>query len=139
MQATSDKQQFVIVGGGTAGWMAACLLAHHWRDKVDVTLVESPEIGIIGVGEGSTPTLKRFFSDLGISESDWMPRCHATYKTNIRFVDWSPESGVDSYSHPFICQLDTFSERAFYLNCLTRRLGLDVETTPEKLLFNGWF
>ena len=138
MQATSDKQQFVIVGGGTAGWMAACLLAHHWRDKVDVTLVESPEIGIIGVGEGSTPTLKRFFSDLGIAESEWMPRCHATYKTNIRFVDWSPESGIDSYSHPFISQLDTFSERAFYLNCLTRRLGLDVETTPEKLLFNGW-
>ena len=138
MDTSADKQQFVIVGGGTAGWMAACLLAHHWQDKVDVTLVESPDIGIIGVGEGSTPTLKRFFSDLGIAESEWMPRCHATYKTNIRFVDWSPESGIDSYSHPFISQLDTFSERAFYLNGLTRRLGLDVETSPEKLLFNGW-
>ena len=138
MNSAPTKQQFVIVGGGTAGWMAACLLAHHWRDKVNVTLVESPEIGIIGVGEGSTPTLKRFFQDLGIAESDWMPYCHATYKVNIRFNGWSPESGIDSYSHPFISQLDTFSERAFYLNCLTRRLGLDVETAPDKLLFNGW-
>ena len=132
-------QRITIVGGGTAGWMAANLLAHHWREQpIDITLVESPDIGIIGVGEGSTPSLKRFFEDLGISESQWMSRCKATYKVNIQFSGWSPNSGVHSYSHPFISQLDTFSERPFQVNCYTRRLGLDVQTDPAKFLFNGW-
>ncbi|TPV62152.1 tryptophan 7-halogenase [Aestuariibacter sp. GS-14] len=129
----------VIVGGGTAGWMTANLLAKRWQHKaVKITLVESPDIGIIGVGEGSTPTLKRFFDDMQIAESDWMPACNATYKVSIRFDGWSPESGVNSYAHPFIGQLDTFSERAFYVNCMTRRLGLDVNVKPEDFLFNGW-
>jgi len=47
----------VVLGGGTAGWMAACLIAHRWP-RTKVTVVESPDIGIIGVGEGSTPQLK---------------------------------------------------------------------------------
>ncbi|MEW9799482.1 tryptophan halogenase family protein [Alteromonas sp. CYL-A6] len=131
--------QITIVGGGTAGWMAANLLAHYFSQKpVKITLVESPDVGIVGVGEGSTPTLKRFFTTLGIDEHDWMPACHATYKVNIRFDGWSPESGIASYSHPFISQLDTHSERAFHVNCLTRRLGLDVITQPERFLFNGY-
>jgi tryptophan 6-halogenase len=54
------KKQFMILGGGTAGWMAACLIAKQWPQHM-VTVVESPEIGIIGVGEGSTPQLKAFF------------------------------------------------------------------------------
>lgn len=134
-----EKQRFVILGGGTAGWMAANLIAHHWADKpIEVCLVESPNIGIIGVGEGSTPTLKRFFEDLNIPESEWMPECNATYKVSIRFEDWSPGSGIDSYAHPFISQLDTHSQRPFYVNCMTRRLGLNVDTTPSQFLFNGW-
>ena len=129
----------VIAGGGTAGWMAANLIAHAWRDKpVSVTLVESADIPTVGVGEGSTPTLKRFFSDLGIAEQDWMPACNATYKVNIRFRDWSPGSGINEYSHPFISQPDTFTERAFHVNCHTRRLGLDVNTRPDDFLLNGW-
>ena len=87
----SAPHRIVIAGGGTAGWIAACLMAHHWRDKpVSITLVESADIATVGVGEGSTPTLKRFFSDLNIAESDWMPACNATYKVNIRFKGWSP-------------------------------------------------
>ncbi|GGW87197.1 tryptophan halogenase family protein [Alteromonas halophila] len=131
--------QVVIVGGGTAGWMAANLFAHHFADSpVELTLIESPDIGTVGVGEGSTPTLKRFFECLAIPEHEWMPACHATYKVNIRFDNWSPASGTNSYSHPFISQLDVHSERAFHVNCLTRRLGLDVTTTPDKFLFNGY-
>jgi hypothetical protein len=125
----------VIVGGGTAGWMAANLFAAAWpRDRVRITLVESPEIGIIGVGEGSTPLLRKFFGDLGIDERDWMPRCNATYKLNIRFHGWSGKPGCASYSHPFPTQVDVHTSRAFFVNCLTRRLGLDVETSPD--LFN---
>lgn len=131
--------RIVILGGGTAGWMTANLFAHRWQNRnIEIVLVEAPDIGIIGVGEGSTPTLRRFFSDLGIAEHEWMPFCNATYKVNIKFNDWSPESGVASYSHPFISQLDAFSERAFYTNSMTRRLGLNVETSPDKFLFNGW-
>ena len=128
----------VIAGGGTAGWMAANYFAHKWpSDKVKVTLVESPDIGIIGVGEGSTPTLKRFFEELKIKESDWMPKCNATYKVSIQFNDWSPSSGVKHYRHPFISQTDTFTQRAFEVNCRTRRLGLDTHVTPEDFLLNG--
>ena len=131
-------KRIVILGGGTAGWMAANLMQARWQTRgFSIALVEAPDIGIIGVGEGSTPTLKRFFTSLDIPESEWMPRCHATYKVNIRFQGWSPASGQDSYSHPFISQLDTFTENAFLVNCTTRRLGLAVETQPHKFLLNG--
>lgn len=128
----------VIVGGGTAGWMAANLFVKKWsKEKVKVTLVESPEIGIVGVGEGSTPTLKRFFEMVEVPESEWMPSCNATYKVSIRFAGWSPGSGVAEYSHPFFSQVDTFSQRPFIVNCLTRRMGLDVNTQPEDFFING--
>jgi len=149
MSGTLSPFHFAIVGGGTAGWMAALLFAHKWLKPaaeptrpVKITLIEAPDIGIIGVGEGSTPSLKRFFQQLGIADSEWMPACQATYKTNIRFVNWSPAAaamglGAD-YSHPFISQPDLHSETAFYSNCFKRRLGLLVETAPEKFLLNGY-
>ncbi|WP_100657169.1 tryptophan halogenase family protein [Alteromonas flava] len=126
----------VIVGGGTAGWMAAHLFVRQ-LPEAKVTLIESDTIGIVGVGEGSTPTLKRFFDICDIPEREWMPCCNATYKVNIRFEGWSPRSGNASYSHPFISQVDTFTERAFEVNCRTRRLGLNTTTSPEKFLLNG--
>ena len=147
--STATPFHFVILGGGTAGWMAALLFADKWlkpvaadQRVVTITLLEAPDIGIIGVGEGSTPSLKRFFQKLDISDSEWMPACQATYKTNIRFVNWSPAAqamglGAD-YSHPFISQPDLHSETAFYSNCFKRRLGLAVETAPEKFLLNAY-
>lgn len=130
--------KIVILGGGTAGWITANLMAHHWNDKgVKICVVESSDIGTIGVGEGSTPTIRRFFETIGVSEQDWMAKCNATYKVNIRFEGWSPKGAPSGYSHPFITQLDTFTERPFLVNCMTRRLGLDVETTPDKFLFNA--
>lgn len=131
-------KKIVILGGGTAGWMAANLFAKRWgSDKVSVSLIESPDIGIVGVGEGSTPTLKRFFEILEVPEADWMPRCNATYKVNIRFEGWSPDSGIESYSHPFVSQLDTLTQKSFVVNCRTRRLGLDVNTNPSDFFING--
>jgi Tryptophan halogenase len=128
----------VILGGGTAGWMAANLFIRRWADRgVAVRLVESPDIGIIGVGEGSTPTLKHFFDLIDIADEEWMPRCNATYKVNIRFEGWSPRSGIDSYSHPFVSQVDTFVQKTFTRNCHARRLGFDVHTQPDDFFLNG--
>ena len=129
-------RRFVIVGGGTAGWMAANMLVQRWPDMA-IELIEAPDIGIIGVGEGSTPTLKRFFEVLGIAEAEWMPRCNATYKANIRFVDWSPAAPVPAYSHPFLTQIDLHTSEAFFNNCRNRRLGFDVPTAPGDFLLNG--
>jgi flavin-dependent dehydrogenase len=131
-------KRIIILGGGTAGWMAANLFVKKWTDdRVSVCLIESPDIGIIGVGEGSTPTLRRFFELIDVADAEWMPRCNATYKVGIRFTGWSPESGVDDYGHPFFSQVDTFTQRPFVTNCLTRRLGLDVHTRPDDFFLNG--
>jgi len=138
MTGTQAPIHIVIVGGGTAGWMTANLMASRWGDgRARITVVESPEIGIIGVGEGSTPSLKRFFRKIGVEEAEWMKACHATYKLNIRFEDWSPASGVAAYGHPFFSRIDSFNEQAFFVNCMTRRLGLDVTTLPDRFLLNG--
>ncbi|OYU68413.1 MAG: tryptophan halogenase, partial [Burkholderiales bacterium PBB5] len=77
------------------------------------------------------------FRQIGVAEADWMAACHATYKLNIRFEGWSPESGVPAYSHPFFSKIDSLNEQAFYVNCRTRRLGLDVTTLPDRFLLNG--
>ncbi|WP_237066430.1 tryptophan halogenase family protein [Microbulbifer guangxiensis] len=121
----------LIVGGGTAGWMAANLMAHRWRDsEVAITLLESDTIGTIGVGEGSTPYLKGFFKSLGIAESEWMPACNATYKCGIRFPRWSTVPGYESYYHPFFSPLDREIGQVFFRNTGQRRGGLDVPANP---------
>ncbi|MEG8038604.1 tryptophan 7-halogenase [Sphingomonas sp. LR60] len=128
--------QIVILGGGSAGWITANLLAHAWPASC-ITLIEAPEIGTIGVGEGSTPSLKRFFEIIGIAEDVWMPRCQATYKVGIRFAGWSPAAPWTDYRHPFTTQIDVHTEEAFVLNCRNRRLGHDVPVRPDDFLLNG--
>ncbi len=134
----SNTKSIVILGGGTAGWISANLLATHWADKgLDITLVESPDIGIIGVGEGSTPPLKTFMEIIGTEESDWMARCDATYKVGITFRDWSTKPGFDEYFHPFLCQPDEFSVPAFFHNSFLRRKGVDLDGHPSQF-FMAW-
>lgn len=127
----SDQQHFVILGGGTAGWMAACLIAKQWPQH-KITVVESPDIGTIGVGEGSTPQLKAFFETLGLSESEWMPKCNATYKAGISFHGWSERPGFESYFHPFHTQIDGFTEQQFAFHTRARRTGRDVWAHPDR-------
>lgn len=75
-------KKVAIVGGGSAGWMTALILADALISKgVEIVVLESPTVGIIGVGEGSTPWLRGFFDMLGIEESEWMPACHAIHRT----------------------------------------------------------
>jgi 2-polyprenyl-6-methoxyphenol hydroxylase-like FAD-dependent oxidoreductase len=130
--AQPPPSSVIILGGGTAGWMAANLLQKRWGAQgTRITLIESKDIGIIGVGEGSTPQLKTFFDELGISEAEWMPRCNATYKAGIIFVGWSDRPGHERYFHPFASAVDPFTEATFFAAAQLRRRGADVSAHPD--------
>lgn len=96
-----DKiKNIVIVGGGTAGWMAgASLAALLDKNQVTITLVESEQIGTVGVGEATLPHLRFFLKRLGINEQDFMRFTNATYKTGIEFANWGKLG--EAYIHPF--------------------------------------
>lgn len=91
-------QQVAIAGGGTAGWLAACVLAAR-RPDLGVTLVEAPDIATIGVGEGTWPTMRETLGQIGIAEDEFLAACDATFKQGSRFDGWV--DGTDSYLHPF--------------------------------------
>jgi Tryptophan halogenase len=96
-------QNVVILGGGTAGWMAASYLKKAFP-SVNFTLVEAPGIPKIGVGEATIPNLQKVFFDfLGLKEEDWMRHCNAAFKCAIRFENWrKPRAqGRDHFYHVF--------------------------------------
>lgn len=88
----------VIVGGGTAGWLSA-LYAKKIYENENIILVESEEIGVLGAGEGSTPSLVEFLIFLGIPLEEMIKECKISIKNGIKFTNWSSKS--DSYFHPF--------------------------------------
>lgn len=97
--------EIVIVGGGTAGWLAACLTAAR-ADPVApgplrVTLVESPDVATIGVGEGTWPTMRHTLERIGLSETDFLLACDGSFKQGSRFDGWRTGAPDDSYLHPF--------------------------------------
>jgi len=127
------NKRIVILGGGTAGWITANAMIDRWGSSgIDITLIESPDIGTVGVGEGSTPRLKLFLDEIGVRESEWMPPCKATYKNGISFVNWSTKPGYERYFHPFASQVDRFTTTAFFFNTLVRRRGIDVHAHPDR-------
>lgn len=89
----------VIAGGGTAGWMAAAALSKLIGKPIKITLVESDEIGTVGVGEATIPPLKTFHKLLGINEQEMMRRTQATFKLGIQFEHWGAQG--DEYIHSF--------------------------------------
>ncbi len=135
----SLPRKILIVGGGTSGWMTAALLATRWKDEnVAIQLIESESIGTIGVGEGSTPKMRRFFDSLNIAESEWMPRCNATYKCGIRFPSWSTRDGFKSYYHPFFSQKDDASVRAFFQNATLRSKNYNGYAHPDAFFVSNF-
>lgn len=101
-------QKILIVGGGTAGWLTACYLAKTLNagapDSIQVELVESPNIGALGVGEGTFPSLRGTLAAIGLDERRFLVGAGATFKHGVHFFDWvrPPETpGAHDYFHPF--------------------------------------
>src|SRR5512138_4018535 len=94
-------KKVVVVGGGTAGWLTAAVIAAKHRARIganfSVTLVESPNTPIIGVGEGTWPTLRSTLSKIGVSETEFFRECDAAFKQGARFARWTTGADDDSY------------------------------------------
>src|SRR5690606_16866919 len=92
--------KIVVVGGGASGWLAAAMLRHHLGPQLcDIELIESEEIGSIGVGESTVPPFVGLIQRLGIDEQDFIRATDATYMLGIQFVGWHRRA--DTYFHPF--------------------------------------
>ena len=96
----------VIVGGGTAGWLTAAIIAAKHRSRMpanfSVTLVESPNVPIIGVGEGTWPTLRSTLHKIGVSETEFFRQCDAAFKQGALFAKWTTGAADDAYYHPLV-------------------------------------
>ena len=95
----AEKVRVVVAGGGTAGWLAAYSLIKRLGNLLDVTLVESDQIGTVGVGEATVPTMHRFHAFFGIDEREFMRATQATFKLGIVFENWGAPG--ESYAHTF--------------------------------------
>ncbi|TQV89217.1 tryptophan halogenase family protein [Aliikangiella coralliicola] len=98
-------KSIVIVGGGTAGWISAGIIAARHRadnnQSIEVTLVESPDIPTIGVGEGTWPSMVNTIKTMGISEREFVRECDVSFKQGIKFERWISGRNDDVYYHPF--------------------------------------
>lgn len=116
---TMAPSSLVIVGGGTAGWLAAGYISSTIgrNQPLEITLVEAPDIGIIGVGEATIPTLVSTIRDMGISEDDFLRNVNGAFKQAIRFQDWlhDPAEKTGYFYHPFhkAAELDILAAAQF--------------------------
>ncbi|MDI7774949.1 tryptophan 7-halogenase [Asticcacaulis sp. EMRT-3] len=104
---TESVHHIVIVGGGTAGWLTAGIIAARHKSRIQsgrfsVTLVESPNISIVGVGEGTWPTLRGTLEKIGVSETDFFRECDAAFKQGAKFAKWTTGTDDDYYYHPLM-------------------------------------
>ncbi|MCJ8274101.1 MAG: tryptophan 7-halogenase, partial [Psychrosphaera sp.] len=128
MLTTNKVQKVVIAGGGTAGWMAAAALAKLLGKNLDITLIESDEIGTIGVGEATIPPIRTFHRLLGINEQEMMRETQATFKLGIGFENWGNIN--DNYIHSFgitgkECWAGEFQH--FWLHSLSKNVDVPFE------------
>ncbi|WP_016956093.1 tryptophan halogenase family protein [Catenovulum agarivorans] len=98
MQEKAIKQ-ILILGGGTAGWMTAAALANALQKNCQITLIESEQIGTVGVGEATIPPIRTFNQSLGINEAEFVKATQGTFKLGIEFINWGKQQHC--YFHPF--------------------------------------
>jgi len=131
--------RIVIVGGGSAGWMTAAALATEFKGRRSVEVVESEEIGIVGVGEATFPSIREYNRLVGIDEAEFLRATNGTYKLGIRFCDWL-EVGKD-YFHTFGHFGNLFGSQTLWAQ--HRRLGLSeplgVQCLPTVMAMRGRF
>ena len=94
-----EKVRVVVAGGGTAGWFTAYSLVKRLGNLLDITLVESEQIGTVGVGEATVPPMRDFHTIFGIDEREFMRATQATFKLGIVFENWGAQGGC--YAHTF--------------------------------------
>ena len=136
--------RIVIVGGGTAGWLSAGIIAaeHHIAQNNEaagfqLTLVESPDISTIGVGEGTWPSMRSTLKKMGISETDFFRECSASFKQGTQFVGWT-NGGQDSYAHPFtVPQSYADTNLAPHWQQVRDQVKFADAVSPQSSLFDG--
>ena len=130
--------KIVIVGGGSAGWLAAGVIAAEHRvdnERFELVLIESPDVPTIGVGEGTWPSMRSTLQRVGITETDFIRECDASFKQGTWFRDWRTGNG-DTYSHPFTVPIDyTDTNLAAHWQALHDAPPFADAVTPQTALF----
>jgi tryptophan halogenase len=136
-------KEIVVVGGGTAGWLTA-LMVQRKMPNFNISLIESEEIGILGAGEGTTPTFVEALDWLGIPLSELMEKTGSTFKNGIKFTNWTPEGNY--YYHNFGSQLpiispniknsfnQTFNQNSLYYSMTTYHKVKNTESDYSSMI-----
>jgi len=137
--------RLVIVGGGTAGWLTAGVIAaehscasNDQQNSFELSLVESPDIATIGVGEGTWPSMRSTLQKMGISETEFFRECSASFKQGTLFSGWQTGAGNDAYTHPFTAP-HGYAETNLAPHWQPQRNNINFAdaVSPQSSLFSG--